>query len=440
MASQWAFTALAVVTLAAVCPAQEIDDAAKAEAWFADAVQAHPDLADDHDALVKRMGGTAAAYQSMALIEEMRGNAGKSLEYLRIAIQVDPNSADAAFYYAMALRNVDPPEYRKLAETLAVRFPGHERAAQAIYRLGLDTPLLDERIDLLEHYRPALAKANSSKLTTELLLDAYIQTDLDRASAFEYFDPDSSAYVRRLVAVRDVLCQATPKGNLMALRGLEDLQAEGLPPRMSHTPFYLMQAAAQHEKGGYASLTVAMAREPSDTLRDAWQRYGAKLGKTPREMQADVRAALTAHAPQAAPFTLPGFDGAKVSLADYRGKVVIVNYWHPSCSQCRDEAPFLQQSLRKFGSRQVAVLSVNVRAAEDSYVLPFIHGNGYYFTPLHSDAAGKRDTPESLLVDQDGRLVYRRGAIRGAADQRELELQIETLLSPANVRTDTREH
>jgi thiol-disulfide isomerase/thioredoxin len=154
-------------------------------------------------------------------------------------------------------------------------------------------------------------------------------------------------------------------------------------------------------------------------------------------MQVDVRAALTAHAAPAAPFTLAGFDGSKISLADYRGKVVVVNYWHPSCSECREEAPFLQQSLRKFGSRQLAVLSVNVRASEDSYVLPLLHGNGYYFTPLHGGPSEKHDTPDSLLIDQDGRLVYRRGAIRDAADQRELELQIETLLSPASVRTDT---
>jgi thiol-disulfide isomerase/thioredoxin len=180
-------------------------------------------------------------------------------------------------------------------------------------------------------------------------------------------------------------------------------------------------AAAQGGVEGYQSLVKAMAIEPSDAMRDALEYAGAKLGKTPGQIQADVRTTILAQAKSAPP----------LAIDDYRGKAVLVNFWHPSCAACRAESPFLQQVLRKIGPRNMVVLSVNVRPDEDRYVLPYIHGNGYYFTPLRDDAV-PHEAPSTLLIDQEGRLIAERGPIRGAADARELELQIESLLSHPN--------
>src|SRR5271165_778335 len=176
---------LAVVVVCAPAWAQSADDdSAKAEAWFNGAIKLHPELADDHDALVQATGATAPAYLSMALIEEMRGNA-KSVEYFLLATQAAPNDPDAAFHYALSLRNSDPLEYRRLAEAVAIRFPESDRGAQALYWLAMDTPLLEERIDLLDHYYkapPFRAVLPSLKLVKELLFEAYTFTDLDKAS------------------------------------------------------------------------------------------------------------------------------------------------------------------------------------------------------------------------------------------------------------------
>ncbi len=420
---------LALVVLCSPGWAQSVDsDSTNAEAWFYHAIQLHPDLADDHDVLVRSLGATAPAFVNMALIEDMRGNAAKSVEYFRLATQAAPNDPDAAFYYAMSLRNSDPEEYRKLAEAVVIRFPESDRGAQAIYRLAMDTPLLEDRIALLQHYYnppPARAVLQSLPSVKELLFEAYTFKDLDRAGLI------GGMYALLLVDARNKLRNATQYDALSANGLLDLIEAKYLPPRISHTPFYLMRAAARGGLAGYESLVQAMAKEPADILRDALAHYGEKLGKTPGQIQSDVRAALLAQAKAAPPLEWKGLDGAKVSLADYRGKVVLVNYWHPSCTACRAESPFLQQTLRRFGARQMAILSINVEPAEDAYVLPYIHGNGYYFTPLHGDGAA-HDTPSSLLIDQDGRVVYERGLIRGAADQRELELQIEALLAQPN--------
>ncbi len=305
------------------------DDSAKAEAWFNHAITLHPGLADDHDALVRSLGATAPAYVNMALIEGIRGNSAKSIEFLRLATQVAPEEPDAAFYYAMSLRTSDPIEFRKLAESVAFRFPKTARGARALYWLAMDTPLLDERIALLEHYKPAMQ--SEPYFPYELLEDAYLQTDLDKTSPLD-------SYAVRLRAVRDWLRKGTPGAALVAARMLEDMQADGLPPRLSHTPFYLMRAAALGERAGYQALVQAMAREPSEVLLDTLNHYGENLGKTPGQIRTDVEVPSRHAAP------------SELALADYRGKVVLVNYWYPSCGPCRAQDPFLQQTLRKFGA------------------------------------------------------------------------------------------
>src|SRR5690606_532255 len=64
---------------------------------------------------------------------------------------------------------------------------------------------------------------------------------------------------------------------------------------------------------------------------------------------------------RAAPaFSLPGVDGETVSLEEFRGRPVIVNFWATWCPYCRYETPAHQAFLERFGDR-VAYLAVNLR-------------------------------------------------------------------------------
>ena len=47
-------------------------------------------------------------------------------------------------------------------------------------------------------------------------------------------------------------------------------------------------------------------------------------------------------------FTFPGLDGKKVSLSDYKGKVVLVNIWATWCPPCVDEMPSMEKLYQKF--------------------------------------------------------------------------------------------
>jgi len=96
-------------------------------------------------------------------------------------------------------------------------------------------------------------------------------------------------------------------------------------------------------------------------------------------------------------FSLPDLDGKPVSLADYRGKWVIVNFWATWCPPCLEEIPELV-SLHEENSDKLVVLGVDYEEVNTEYLRGFVEshmmsypimrtraGNGlannlYYFT------------------------------------------------------------
>ena len=65
--------------------------------------------------------------------------------------------------------------------------------------------------------------------------------------------------------------------------------------------------------------------------------------------------------PAAPDFTLPRPDGRKVSLKDYRGKVVFLNFWATWCESCREEMPAMDRLYREFKGKGLEIVAVNVK-------------------------------------------------------------------------------
>ncbi len=65
--------------------------------------------------------------------------------------------------------------------------------------------------------------------------------------------------------------------------------------------------------------------------------------------------------PAAPDFTLANPDGRKVSLKDFRGKVVFLNFWATWCEACRDEMPSMQRLYREFKDKGFEIVGVNVK-------------------------------------------------------------------------------
>ena len=64
-------------------------------------------------------------------------------------------------------------------------------------------------------------------------------------------------------------------------------------------------------------------------------------------------------------FQLISLDGRTVSLSDYRGKPVLLNFWASWCGPCQYEMPFLQQTYEKWTGRGLVVLAVNLQESPD---------------------------------------------------------------------------
>jgi cytochrome c biogenesis protein CcmG/thiol:disulfide interchange protein DsbE len=111
-------------------------------------------------------------------------------------------------------------------------------------------------------------------------------------------------------------------------------------------------------------------------------------------------------------FTLESLDGQKVSLSDYRGKVVLLNVFASWCEPCREEMPAIQQAYETYKDQGLVVLGVNlkekrvpVKGFADNYGLTF---------PILLDSEGKvgmdlykvRPIPTSFFIDREGVLRH----------------------------------
>ena len=135
-------------------------------------------------------------------------------------------------------------------------------------------------------------------------------------------------------------------------------------------------------------------------------------------------------------------EGADVTLASLRGKVVLVNLWATWCEPCRHELPELAALHQREGERGLVVIGLNVDRARDrdaviAYVrrrkLPF----PVWLDPHDRAAAGFGATtyPLNVLIDRDGIIRWRRdGAV--TADEPELRTALDAALAGSRERQD----
>ena len=143
---------------------------------------------------------------------------------------------------------------------------------------------------------------------------------------------------------------------------------------------------------------------------------------------------------EAAPdFSLRDIDGKEVSLAAYKGKVVLVNFWATWCGPCKLEMPHLDKMDRDLESKGFEVLSISTDDARaSSKVKPLVKRGGYGFTVLLDKDTSvvaqynpAKTLPYNVLIDRSGNIhkVYQ-GYNPG--DEVELRHDIESLLSAGN--------
>jgi cytochrome c biogenesis protein CcmG, thiol:disulfide interchange protein DsbE len=121
---------------------------------------------------------------------------------------------------------------------------------------------------------------------------------------------------------------------------------------------------------------------------------------------------LRSYAPgtMAPAFTGRTLDARRLSSAELRGKVIVLNFWASWCLECRSEAPVLERIHREFAPKGLAVIAINTR--EDRVAVQrYAKDLGLTF-PLVLDPDGKINAaygviglPTTLVLGRDGRAV-----------------------------------
>ena len=114
------------------------------------------------------------------------------------------------------------------------------------------------------------------------------------------------------------------------------------------------------------------------------------------------------------PLTFQTLDGQEATLADFAGKVVVLNLWATWCAPCREEMPGLDRLQAQFADRDVVVLALSVDRAGPERVKQFLDEIGVQHLHVYRDpkAAATRalkvpGLPATLLIDRQGREVGR---------------------------------
>ena len=135
----------------------------------------------------------------------------------------------------------------------------------------------------------------------------------------------------------------------------------------------------------------------------------------------------------AANFTLTDPNGAKVTLASYKGKVVVLNFWATWCGPCQVEIPWFVEFNKTYKSRGLAVLgvamdedgwkSVKPYLAEKKIDYPIVIGN----EDVAKLYGGVDSLPSTFIIDRDGKIAF---VHTGLVSKETYEKDIRSLLEP----------
>ena len=130
-------------------------------------------------------------------------------------------------------------------------------------------------------------------------------------------------------------------------------------------------------------------------------------------------------------FTLTSFEGQKTTLSELRGQVVVINFWASWCLPCRQEAPYLEQTWRKYKNQGVVFIGVDYIDTEKealAYIQEFdiTYINGPDLGTRISQSFNIKGVPETFFIAKNGQL---RGVQIGPLEPPQLDQEIEALLS-----------
>ena len=141
---------------------------------------------------------------------------------------------------------------------------------------------------------------------------------------------------------------------------------------------------------------------------------------------------LTTSGNLAPDFTVTDIDGHKLALSDYKGKVVLLDFWATWCTPCRSEIPHFVEMQNKYGPQGFQVIGISmdddakpVREFYQQYKLNYPVAVGD--DKLAEQFGGVLGLPVNFIIDREGRIHSR---YLGATDVTVFDGAVSSLLAP----------
>jgi peroxiredoxin len=130
-------------------------------------------------------------------------------------------------------------------------------------------------------------------------------------------------------------------------------------------------------------------------------------------------------------FALKDSSDNTVNLKDYRGKVILLDFWATWCHGCKEEIPWFSEFERKYSAKGFTVVGVSMDDDGWKVVTPFIQkAEVPYRIVLGDDATATKykiqNMPDAFLIDREGRIA---ATYVGLVDKDDVEANIQAMLS-----------
>ncbi|NIO22131.1 MAG: redoxin domain-containing protein [Candidatus Aenigmarchaeota archaeon] len=138
---------------------------------------------------------------------------------------------------------------------------------------------------------------------------------------------------------------------------------------------------------------------------------------------------------EAKDFTLESVDGKKkVSLEDFKGKPVVINFWASWCGPCKEEMPLFEKTWKKYKDKDVVFVGIDVMDDRNNAQV-FLKDQGVTYTNLYdptgeiSNKYGVIALPATFFLDKEGKIVVKNyGPFIGGDGRKKFKLYLKEII------------